>query len=411
MRGERARIMCPVRVAASVTTRGRAPRVSSLARGLLLAGTACGLLALSGCATEPTQLPAWTFPQLPAPRVAPLPLTVGVYYSEAFLRARYEEKSDTIWYMHEPGPASAKLLDSVFTATFRKVVHVPAWPPVNGSRPDVAVVIVPHVSSVSTVSGYITYDLDFYTPRGVLKGTWSVLATADVPLFGSQETFTASALREAAAKLLVGLRERPELSPYPSGPEPVALTHAAVNGHARDTGIVLLPRAPDDDEWLPCIKGGIRDGAQTTRFIGFEQFRDAAFPWFEPSIQQPLTPAAWAKRLSDPLIAAAAVRIGARYALLVGGDTENGPGTGSLACTVAPGGAGCFGFTSGTRHTGLQLTLVDFAQGKLVGDIDISESGTYTWIGLIVPIPIIDPTESEACQKASAKVRRLLKGR
>ena len=80
-------------------------------------------------------------------------------------------------------------------------------------------------------------------------------------------------------------------------------------------------------------------------------------------------------------------------------------------CTVAPGGAGCFGFTSGTRHTGLQLTLVDFAQGKLVGDIDISESGTYTWIGLIVPIPIIDPTETEACQKASAKVRRLLKGR
>lgn len=403
--------MCFSRVAASAATRGRAPRLSSRARGGFLAGVACGLLALSGCATEPTQLPAWTFPQLPAPRVAPLPLTVGVYYSKAFLRARYEEKSDTIWYMHEPGSASAKLLDSVFASTFRKVVRVPTWPPVNGSRPNVAVVIVPRVSGVSTVSGYITYELDFYTPRGVLKGTWTVLATADAPLFGSQEAFTASALREAAAKLLVGLRERPELSPYLPGPGAAPLTHAAVDGHARDTGIVLLPRAPDDEEWLSCIKSGIHDGAQTMHFIGFEQFRDAAFPWFEPSIQQPLTPAAWARRLSDPLIAAAAVRIGARYALLVGGDTENGPGTGSLACTVAPGGAGCFGFTTGPRHTGLQLTLVDFAQGKLVGDVDVSESGTYTWIGLVVPIPIIDPTETEACRKASAKVRLLLKVR
>ncbi len=372
---------------------------------------ALAILVLSGCATEPTRLPAWTFPHLPAPRVAPLPITVGVHYSEAFLRATLEEKSDTIWYMHDPGPASAKLLDSVFAASFAKVVSVPTWPPVNGSRPNVAVVIVPRVSRVSTVSGSITYDLDFYTPRGVLLGSWSVLATADIPLFGSQDTFTAPVLREAAAKLLVGLRERPELSAYLSDPKPAALMPVAAHRRARNIGIVLLPRAPDDDEWLSCIESGIRDSAQKMRFIGFEQFRDAAFPWFEPAVQQPLTPEAWRERLSDPLIAEAAVGVGARYALLVGGDTENGPGSGSLACSIAPGGAGCFGYTSGPRHTGLQLTLVDFGQRELVGDIDISESGTYTWIGLLVPIPIIDPTETEACRKASAKVRRLLKGR
>lgn len=403
--------MFPVRVASSATAGRRPTTLTSSVRSGFVAGIALSLLVLSGCASEPTQLPAWTVPKLPQPRVAPLPLTVGVHYPDAFLRAKQEEKSQTIWYMHEPGPASAQLLDGVFAATFEKVVRIPAWPPLNGSRADVPLVIVPRVSGVSTLNGYITYELDFYTPGGVLQGTWSVLATADVSLFGSQETFTTSALREAAAKLLVGLRERPELSAYRSEPKTVSLTPVAADRGARDTGIVLLPRARDDDEWLSCIESGMRDGAQTMRFIGFEPFRDAAFPWFEPSIEQPATPKAWAERLSNPLIAHGAVELGVRYALLVGGNTENGPGNGSLACSIAPGGAGCFGYTSGTRHTGLQLTLVDFARRELVGNIDISENGTYTWIGLVVPIPIIDPTETEACRKASAEVRQLLESR
>ncbi len=398
--------------ALSSDTGGNCPVwLPSCVRGRLFASIAFILLLLAGCATEPTQLPAWTFPKLPPPRVAPLPVTVGVHYSEAFLRARLEEKDETIWYMHEPGPASAKLLDSVFAATFETVVHVPTWPPVNGSLSKVALVIVPRVSRVSTLGGYITYELDFYNAVGVLQGTWSVRATAEVSLFGTQESFTAPALREAAAKLLVGLRERPELSAYRSGEKPGTLMHVAAVQQSRNAGIVLLPKASDDDEWLSCIEKGIRDGAPAVQFIGFEQFRDAMFPWFEPAVDQPTTPETWAERLAEPRIAEGAAELGARYALLVGGATENGPGNGSLSCSFSPWGGGCFGFTSGTRHTGLQLTLVDFVRKEVVKDIEVSESGTYTWIGVLVPIPIIDPTETEACRKASAEVGRLIGGR
>ena len=403
--------VCSARVASSETGGNYLPRLPSFVRRGFCAAIAGALFLLSGCASEPTQLPAWTFPKLPPPHVAPLPLAVGVHYPNGFLHEKYEEKSDTVWYIHEPGGASAALLNSVLAATFKKVVRVPTWPPANGDRPDVALVIVPHVSGVSTLNSYITYDLDFYTPGGVRQGTWSVLATAEVSLFGSQETFTDAALREAAAKLLVGLRERPELSAYLTGKESEPQTRVAASGRAHSSAIALVPRGQDDDDWLTCIQDGIRDGAATVQFIGSEQFRDATFPWFEPSVEQPTTPEAWARRLSDPLIADGAVRLGARYALLVGGHTENGPGSGSLACSLGPGGGGCFGFTSGPRHTGMQLTLVDFVRREFVGNIDVSESGSYTWIGLILPIPIIDATESEACRKASREVRRLLKGR
>jgi hypothetical protein len=44
-----------------------AERLVSIARNRTHAAVAFALFLLSGCATQPTQLPAWTFPQLPPP--------------------------------------------------------------------------------------------------------------------------------------------------------------------------------------------------------------------------------------------------------------------------------------------------------------------------------------------------------
>jgi len=83
-----------------------AERLVSIARNRTHAAVAFALFLLSGCATQPTQLPAWTFPQLPPPRVARLPLTVGVHYPDSFLRAKHEEKSQPIWSADRPARAT-----------------------------------------------------------------------------------------------------------------------------------------------------------------------------------------------------------------------------------------------------------------------------------------------------------------
>ena len=366
---------------------------------------------LSACATEPTHPPAWTFPALPTPKVERLPLTVGVHYPDAFLRKKHEERSDFIWYLHEPGGASAKLMDSVLSASFRKVVPIPKWPPANHGEPDVDVVIVPRVQSLSRAHGFITYEIEFYTPQGVRSGTWIVHASADVSYFTGHEEFTSMVLRDAAAKLLIGFRARKEVAPHlpPEEPEPVASETSKVR--AQGIGMVMLPKKTDDEEWLSCIENGIRDGAPFVRFVPVDPFRDALFPWFEPTGEQPETREEWAKRLAQPLILQGAVKMGVRYVLFVGGETVNGPMQGSFQCTAGAGAAGCFGYSTGTRDTGLQLTLADFARREWVGNIDIAESGEYTWIGLLVPIGFATTTETDACRKASEKVLQLLEGR
>jgi len=378
---------------------------------------AFGLLTilLSGCATQPTETPPWTFPQLPSPRVTRLPLTVGVHYPEAFLHEKYEEKDEndgwTIWYMHGPGSAGAALFDSALAASFAKVVHIPAWPPATGAEPDVALVIVPRLTELSTVHGYITYEIGFYTPEGKRTSTWTVHATGDVSFFGGHEIFTASVLRGAAAKLLIGFQERKEVAALLPGHAMATNAGRREGVSVQGTTIAVLPKSTDDEEWLDCIRNGIRDGASSVKFVELEPFRDALFPWFEPSADEPATPAAWAKRLSDPAIARGAQKMGARYVLLVGGETTNGTLNGSFMCTGGTGGLGCFGLSTGTRRTGLQLTLADFVRRELVGKVEVAENGEYTWMGLIVPIGWASTTEADACEKASRKIVEMLDGR
>ena len=382
-----------------------------MSRNRFFATAAFAVFLLPGCASQPTELPEWKFPQLPPPRVAQLPLTVGVHYPASFLRAKHEEKSQPVWYMHQPGGASSALFDRALAATFAKVVQIPTWPPPNGEQPAVALVLVPRVTGLSSVDGYIGYEVAFYTPAGIRQGTWNIQVNAEVSMFTSHEEFSALVLRGAAAQLLVGLRERPELTAHLAARGPVPIKQSSAERPANDSAMALVPRIPGDDDWLSCVESGIREGAPAMRFVESERFRDALFPWFEPSVEQPATPEAWAKRLSDAAISETAVEIGARYVLLISGHTENGPMNGSFSCGAGAGAIGCFGFTSGTRNTKLRLTLVDLARREHVGDVEVSESGSFSWLGLGLPIPIISATETEACQRASSNVLGLLDGR
>lgn len=386
-------------------------RLTAISRNALVATIVFVFQLLAGCASQPTELPAWSLPKLPPPQVARLPLTVGVHYPANFLRAKHEEKSQPVWYMHEPGGASVALFDSALTATFEKVIQISAWPPAGGAQPGVAVVLVPRVSDLSTLNGYITYEITFYSPTGTHQGTWSVHANADVSWFTSHETFSALVLRSAAAQLLIGLRERSEITAHLTAGESAPVRQTYADRRAGHNGMVLVPRISGDDDWLSCMETGMREGAPALRFIDSQQFRDALFPWFEPSIELPATPEAWGKRLADPAISNNAMKIGARYVLLIGGHTQNGPMNGSLTCGGGPGALGCFGFASGTRNTKMQLTLVDLARREHVGDVEVTESGSFSWLGLGLPIPIISATESEACTRASANVLGLMDGR
>lgn len=372
------------------------------------------LLLLSGCASEPKTV-AWTFPQLPSPRVAPLPVTVGVHYPDAFRHRKYEEKHTLVWYMHDPGEASVALFDSVLAASFERVVRVPTWPPAEGTEPEAALVIVPSISSLKTLScgepscdGHVTYDIVFFTAGGVPLGTWQVYANVENSLFTSHETFTASILRDAAARLLSGLPGQAEIKTRLPENDPAPIARAA-SDWARLRGVAILPGAPGSDNWVTCMSDALRGGSAP--LIEVEQFRNAVFPWFEPSVDQPTTPEAWAQRLRDPLVAAGGMEAGARYIVFVNGHTSHSEHNGPFTCGAGYGGAGCVGVMSADRRTVLNVRVADLMRGEMAEEIKTSESGSNTWVGLIVPIPIISMTETEACNRAAAEVNELVKPR
>jgi len=350
---------------------------------------------------------------LPSPRVEPLPLTVGVHYSEAFQREKHEDKHVPYWMVHEPGGASVALFERVLAATFERVVRIPTWPSAGGARPEVALVIVPSISGVNTdfptySTRTIFYEISIFTAGGVRIDTWNVNATGRGTLFTSDETFSASALRDAATQLLIGLRERSEIRARLPAHDPEPFTEVA-DGWARNRGIVILPNAPDDESWVTCMKDALSRGS--VPLVEVDRFRDAVFPWFEPSVNQPTTPEAWVQRLKDPLVAAGAMEAGARYVMFVDGSTSHSEQEGPFMCGGGAVGAACLGVTSAERHSSLNLAVGDFMRGEMAGEIEASETGSFTWVGLILPIPIIDMTETEACHKAAADVRALLKRR
>lgn len=405
----------PETVALIETPGGDFAELALIVRKGLLALVALALLLISGCAAQRTVFPAWNLPQLPSPRVAPLPLTVGVHYPDALHREKHEEaRGGPYLFVHDPGGASIALFDSVLGATFERIIRIPAWPPTGGAQPEVALVIVPSISGVWTGYGAygtrtIEYEIGIFTAGGVRIDTWNVSATGTgTAFFTNDETFSALTLRDAAAELLIGLRERPEIKARLPETDPVPIAEAA-DGWTRNRGIAILPSTPSGESWATCMKDALSGGP--VPFVEAERFRDATFPWFEPSVDQPATPEAWAQRLKDSLAGAGAMEIRARYALLVGGTTVNEPQKGPFMCGGGYGGAGCLGVTSSERRTSLRLTLVDLMRRELAGEIETSESGSFTWIGIVVPIPIISPTETAACEEAAAKVRQLLKDR
>ena len=383
---------------------------------------------MSGCATEPIPV-AWRPPELPAPRVEPLSITVGVHYSESFQHGKHKEISEAGLrpFMHEPGSASVALFDKVLDATFERVVRIRTWPPRRSGKPHVDLVIVPRISDVSILAcrrnqerggpllscnTHITYTVDFFTAGGEPLYTWEFKANNKTPrvslfsIFSYLDIVIASGLRHAAATLLIGLPEHPKIKAFLSENDSAPVMNATEDW-SRTHGIAILPSAPDGESWAECMSAALREGPLP--IVESKPFRDAVFPWFESSVQQPTTPQAWAQRLGNGLIPAGAREAGARYVLFVSGSTIEGKSEGPLLGVGGAAGAACFGWTSADRNTFLKLTLVDLMSGEVRGEIENSESGSSTLACFFVPVPIISMTETRACYGAAAKVREVLK--
>ncbi|HZF24911.1 MAG TPA: hypothetical protein VEZ88_01525 [Steroidobacteraceae bacterium] len=160
---------------------------------------------------------------VPVPLVDPMPVTVGVYYSEDFSKATHaEERWGTDWKV-DLGPYHVHMADKLFAAEFRETVPVtdlkalPANPPFKAiiePRIEQFSFITPRDTGAKYFAVTIRYRLNVYAPDGTLadsltftgygsNGSGSGMSSTR-PMIAA----TRAAMRDAAAKFLVQFPEQ-----------------------------------------------------------------------------------------------------------------------------------------------------------------------------------------------------------
>lgn len=181
-----------------------------------------------------------------------------------------------------------------------------------------------------------------------------------------------------------------------------------------DESVVILGRRHSSDyetraEFVDCVGERMTTGNDALSVIPEKQFVDAMFPWFEPRTA-PLRTRDLERLMSEPVVADKMAEFGVRYMVWLDGFTETSGRTGTISCTVGPGGAGCFGFGSWEDDSTFDARVWDVASLQNVGTISTDATGQSYVPALVIPIPLIARVEANACIRLADQLKQFLNG-
>jgi len=161
--------------------------------------------------------------EFPKPLVDELPMTVGVYYSEDFIKYQHaEQRWGTEWKI-ELGKFHVRMGDRLFDSAFRDTVPVKSLSDLPGAKALRAVIeprieqysfITPRDTGAKYYAVTIRYRLNVFAPDGRLADSLTFTGYGSSPSSGMTSTnpmvlATKAAMRDAAAKFLVQFPEQP----------------------------------------------------------------------------------------------------------------------------------------------------------------------------------------------------------
>jgi hypothetical protein len=114
--------------------------------------------------------------------------------------------------------------------------------------------------------------------------------------------------------------------------------------------------------------------------------------------------------MSEPVVAVKMAEFGVRYMVWLDGFTETSGRTGTISCTVGPGGAGCFGFGSWEDDSTFDARVWDVASLQNVGTISTDATGQSYVPALVIPIPLIARVEANACIRLADQLKQFVNG-
>ena len=88
----------------------------------------------------------------------------------------------------------------------------------------------------------------------------------------------------------------------------------------------------------------------------------------------------------------------------VTGETKTTASSGALSCAAGPGGGGCFGFAWWDDTSSYEASVWDLSQETSVGNLSANVSGTSVIPAIVIPIPILARTQSNACEGLTQQI-------
>lgn len=185
-------------------------------------------------------------------------------------------------------------------------------------------------------------------------------------------------------------------------------------GIESDESVVILGRRQASDyetrsEFVECVGDRMQRGDNAISVVPEQVFIDAMFPWFEPRTA-PLRTRDLEQLMAEDVVARKMNDFGIRYIVWVDGFTETSGRSGSISCTVGPGGGGCFGFGTWEDDANFDARVWDVGSLRNVGTINADATGQSYLPALVVPIPLIARVEANACSRLATQLKDFVNG-
>lgn len=161
-----------------------------------------------------------------------------------------------------------------------------------------------------------------------------------------------------------------------------------------------------EESFTACVAGSL----QRARVPVYPeaQFVDALYPWLEPRTA-PQSAEGLPALLDNPAVAARLNQTGVRFMIWIDGETETVDRKGGMSCAISPAGGGCLGLTWWDRKSEYTASIWDIRDRQVIGKAKVNATGTSVMPAVIIPIPILAPTETAACDGVASQLKELLK--
>ena len=227
-----------------------APSFRYLAAALLLA-------LLAGCGPTKVKVQG----NFPDPLMEPVPLTLGVWYTEEFANHEFFDeatgRAGSGWVVNT-GEAQVSLWDKLLGGMFYQLVHMKGEPGPGQMNQVVSAVLIPHVeelqyaipmhTNVKVYEIWMRYRFELVTTNGESIAEWTMPAYGKTPtafLRSDDDAVNLAAvmaLRDAGANFATSFMRVPEVAAWMNG-EPVARPQVEVQefGEAAPADETVLP--------------------------------------------------------------------------------------------------------------------------------------------------------------------------